>query len=101
MTTVLDTEFEDNTFIQFVIKELETFGNRMDIQKGVLEEELDVLLPKVFIDKTFAEIYDLVSSDKEEYFRIIKEQFENATHIRRVEEKGKSKILKANEDVEN
>lgn len=102
ITTVLDTEFEDNTFIQFVIKELETFGNRMDIQNGVLEEVLDVLSPELFIDKTFAEIYDLVSSDKEEYFRIIKEQFENATHIKGIGEKGKSKVLKVKEEhVEN
>lgn len=102
ITKVLDTEFEDNTFIQFVIKELEIFGNRMDIQNGVLEEVLDVLSPELFVDKTFAEIYDLVSSNKDEYFRIIKEQFENATHIKRVEEKGKSKVLKVKEEhVEN
>lgn len=71
----------------------------MDIQKGILEEELDALSPKVFKDKTFVEIYDLVSSDKEEYFRIIKEQFENATNIKEIGEKGKSKILKLKKNM--
>ncbi len=90
----LDTEFEDDIFIQLVINELKSFANKMDIQKGIVEEELDPLNPKLFMDKSFDEICTLVSANKDDYFRLIKEQFEVATNIKI--EKGQSKVLKSN-----
>lgn len=94
ITEVLDTEFEDDIFIQFVINELKTFANKMDIQKGLVEEELDPLSPKILIDKSFEEIYDLVSANKEEYFKLIREQFESTTNITQAKENDQSRILK-------
>lgn len=91
---MLDTEFEDDTFIQFVINELKTFANKMDIQKGLVEEELDPLSPKLLTNKSFEEIYNLVSANKEEYFKLIREQFESATNIIQAKENGQSRILK-------
>lgn len=83
ITEVLDTEFEDNIFIQFVINELKTFANKMDIQKGVVEEEFDPLSPKLFVDKSFDEICALVSTNKNDYFNLISEQFASATNIKK------------------
>lgn len=94
ITEVLDTEFEDDTFIHFVINELKTFANKMDIQKGLVEEELDPLSPKLLTNKSFEEICDLVSANKEEYFKLIREQFESATNITQTKENGQSRILK-------
>lgn len=96
ITKVLDTEFEDDTFIQLVINELKTFANKMDIQKDLVEEELDPLSPKLLTNKSFEEIYDLVSANKEEYFKLISEQFETATNIAKEKENGQSRILKPN-----
>lgn len=92
---VLDTEFEDDTFIQIVINELKNFANKMDIQKGIVQEELDPLSPKLFIDKSFDEICTLVSANKDDYFRMIREQFETATNINRTLEKNQAMILKS------
>lgn len=96
ITEVLDTEFEDNTFIQIVINELKTFANKIDIQKGIVQEVLDPLSPELFIDKSFDEICALVSANKDDYFRLSKEQFETATNINENLEKGHSKVLKPN-----
>lgn len=78
---VLDTEFEDNIFIQTIINELKTFTNKMDIRNGLIQEEFDPLSPKLFINKTFDEISTLISTNKDDYFKLIREQFENATNI--------------------
>lgn len=94
ITEVLDTEFEDDTFIQIVINELKTFANKMDIQKGIVQEELDPLSPKLFIYKSFDEICALVSANKDDYFRLIREQFEAATNINKAKGKEQAKILK-------
>lgn len=78
----LNTEFSDNVFIQFVIKELRAFANKMDIQKGIGEEEIEPLSPKIFINKTFDEIYALVSRNKDDYFNLISDQFEALTNTK-------------------
>lgn len=92
----LNTEFESDTFIQIVINELNTFANKMDIQKGIVKEELDLLSPKLFIDKSFDEICAIVSENKDYYFELIKEQFEIATNINIVPEEEQSIVLKYN-----
>lgn len=83
ITDILDTEFEDDTFIQIVINELKTFANKMDIQKGIVEGEFDPLSPKLFVDKSFDEICALVSANKNDYFNLISEQFASATNIKK------------------
>lgn len=92
----LDTEFKDNTFIQLVINELQTFANKMDIQKGISQEKLDPLSPKLFINKSFDEICALVSPNQDDYFKLVAEQFDNLTNSSSLEEKGQMKVLKQN-----
>ena len=57
------------------------FINKLEIQKGFKEEPIDELSPKEFINKTFEEIYTLVSNDKDKFFDLISNQFHNATNI--------------------
>ena len=96
ITEALDTEFEDDLFIEFVINELKIFVNKMDVQKGILEEEVEPLSPKVLFNKTFDEIYTLINANKNEYFNFISEQFISATNINRIDEKDQCKVLKSN-----
>ena len=92
----LDIEFKDNKFIQLVINELRTFANKIDIQKGISEEKLDPLSPKLFINKSFDEICDLISPNQDDYFKLVAEHFDNLTNRSSLEEKGQIKILKQN-----
>lgn len=90
--TAKENEDIDNIFIQTVINELMNFINKLEIQKGFKEELIDELSPKEFINKTFEEIYTLVSNDKDKFFDLISNQFHNATNIKL--EQGHTKILK-------
>ncbi len=90
----LDMEFKDNIFIQLVINELRTFANKIDIQKGIMQENLDPLSPKLFINKSFDEIFALISSNKDDYFKLAAEQFNNLTNSSSLKEKGQIKVLK-------
>lgn len=89
----LQNEFEDG-FIQFVINELMTFKWKLSMKNGLVQEILNPLSPKILINKPFEEIYDFVSTNKEEYFKLIREQFESATNIAQIKENGQSRILK-------
>lgn len=90
--TAKENEDIDNIFIQTVINELMNFINKLEIQKGFKEEPIDELSPKEFINKTFEEIYTLISNDKDKFFDLISNQFHNATNIKL--EQGHTKILK-------
>ena len=90
--TAKENEDIDNIFIQTVINELRNFINKLEVQKGLKEEEIDELSPKEFINKTFEEIYTLVSKDKDKFFDLISNQFHEATNIKL--EQGYTKVLK-------
>ena len=53
-----------------------------------------MLSPKLFIDMPFEEIYSMINENRDDYFRLIKEQFEMAINMRESLGKGQSKILK-------
>ena len=79
--------------------ELNTFGTKIDvidIRKETVQEEPDPISPKLFIDKPFDEICSLVSEKKDDYFKLIKEQFETAAGINKTKEKAPTKVLKSN-----
>ena len=89
-----------NSIVFNVIKnELNTFGTKIDvidIRKEAVQEEPDPISPKLFIDKPFDEICSLVSEKKDDYFKLIKEQFETAAGINKTKEKAPTKVLKSN-----
>ena len=90
--TTKENDDIDNIFIQTVINELRNLINKLEVQKGLKEEEIDELSPKEFINKTFEEIYTLVSKDKDKFFDLISNQFHEATNIKL--EQGYTKVLK-------
>lgn len=90
----LKKRFPNDAFIQIILDELAIFKQKIEIRKGLVEEELDPLSPKLLTNKSFEEICDLVSANKEEYFKLIREQFESATNIAQAKENGQSRILK-------
>lgn len=84
----------DRISIDILSNELNTFATKIDIRKGLVQEEVEPLPPKLLIDKSFEEICALVSANKDDYFKLISEQFEAATN--HSIEKGQSKVLKSN-----
>ena len=96
--TTLQTHYNDNEFINLISKELKIFGNKIDVRKGLVEEEIDMLNPKLYINKPFNIISELVNENKEEYFDLISKQFESATNIDLNKEKGLQKVLKPNDN---
>ncbi len=90
----MQVKIDNNIALTIISNELNTFGTKIDIRKGIVQEELDPLSPKLFIDKSFDEISALVSANKDDYFKLIKEQFETAIDANKALEKGHSKVLK-------
>lgn len=91
----LQEQFKEDDFIRLVSDELKTFGMKMDIRKGFVQEELNPLSPKLLLDKTFDEIQDLVIANKNDYFSLISEQFDSAVNIGSLAEKEQVKVLKS------
>ena len=94
--TTLQEQYSNDEFINLISNELTTFGKKIDIRKGIVEEENDMLNPKLFINKSFDDISELINANKEVYFELISRQFESATNIDLKEEKGFSKVLEPN-----
>ena len=99
--TTLQNQYSSDEFINLVSCELTSFGKKIDIKNGVIQEENDMLSPKLFINKSFDEIGELIGKNKEEYFKLISEQFETATNINKNKEKGHTKSLKPNSSQNN
>ena len=94
----MQTHYNDNEFINFISEELKTFSKKIDVRKGLVEEDTDILNPKLFINKPFNIISELVNKNKEEFFDLISKQFETATNIDFNKEKGLQKVLKPNDN---
>lgn len=90
----IQARIDNNIVFSIISNELNTFGAKIDIRKGIVQEELDPLSPQKFINKSFDEICALVSANKDDYFRLIREQFETAINANGTLEKGQSKVLK-------
>ena len=91
--SVLEAEFSNNGFISVTVDQLREFQKRMNIRSGILEEEIDPLSPKLLIDKSFTEIFDLVSTNKKDYFELVSEQFREALDFGDVSEKNRVKTF--------
>jgi len=79
---VLESEYKDDEFIKTIINELYTFANKIDLRNGLIKENLDMLSPKIFINMSSDEIVDYISKNLDEYFKLIDEQFQDATHVK-------------------
>ena len=72
----------NNDFISLSLEELNNFNNKLSIKKGIINEPLDPLSPKILIDKPLDEIEKIINSNKAEYFKLAQEQFETMTNSR-------------------
>lgn len=70
------------------------FDTETDSKKGMLQEEFDLIFQKLFMNKSFDEICALVSSNKDYYFSLIREQIEIGSLLNRMLEEGKAKTFK-------
>ncbi len=86
----LQERLGDSAFMGIISKELNYFSTRIDIKKGLIKEKTDPLSPKIFIDKTFDEICSIIAQNKCNYFRLIKEQFEEVLNS---QEKSQEKVF--------
>ena len=89
----LQTRFGDDIGLKLIFSELDNFATNIDIRKGLIEEELDLLSPKLLIDKSFEEISTLVNENKDNYFGTISRQYETLGELKQ-EEKVYVKTLK-------
>lgn len=80
-----------NEFTTMVSSQLIEFDKKIKIRKGLIEEEQDLLSPKLLMNKTFEEIENQIGTDIEGYFELIEKQFYDATHINEAR-KNKQKV---------
>ena len=77
----LNTEYGEDEFIRLATTKLENFGERINIRKGQLIALCDGLDPKIFLYRTMGEIATIVLRNKDAYFDLAREEFEQATTI--------------------
>lgn len=70
----------DNEFVAIAFEEINNFYNKLTIKKGLVKEIVDPLSPKILIDKPLEQIEMIINNRKNEYFKLIQEQFENITN---------------------
>lgn len=93
ISSLLKIQLEDNKALETILEELNTFGTKINIRRGLVQEEIDSISPKLFINRTFDEICSLVDANKDYYFNLVKGQFENLTNAS--ENQGeRSKVLR-------
>lgn len=91
----LQERLEGNIVLDIISTELNTFDKKINIRKGLVQEELAPLSPKLFMDKSLDEISTLVSANKEDYFNVMKNQFELATNIDKSSEIPENRKIKS------
>lgn len=84
--------YSDNEFIDITLEELDNFISEISIRNGLEKDEEGILNPRNIQDKSFKEIYELVEANKDEYFKLISDQFYEATHFSKTEDQ--TRILK-------
>ncbi len=94
----LRSRFKDS-FIELISDDLLEFAKKIDIRKGILEEDLNLLSPKLFFDKSLEEIENMVESNKNEYFKLARDEYFAMSHQK--QDKGQVKALKLNNNSQS
>ncbi len=94
----LRSRFKDAS-IELISDDLLQFARKIDVRKGIAEEDPDPLSPKLFFDKSFKEIESIIESDKDRYFNLAAEQYSRISHQDRG--KGQVKVLKPNNNSQS
>ena len=93
--SLLKIQLDGNKALETILSELNTFGTKIDIRKGLIQEDIAPISPKLFMNKSFDEIDSLVGTNKDYYFSLAKEQFEMLTNTNKNQE-AKPKVLRLN-----
>lgn len=94
----LRSRFGDD-FIELISNDLLEFAKKIDIRKNILEEELDLLSPRLFFDKPIEEVENMVESEKERYFKLAADQYFTISHQK--QKNDQVKILKPNNSLQS
>lgn len=89
----LEEVISDDAVLSLIITELSAFSKKIDIRKQNIEKDLDYLSPRLLANKSFTEIAEIVSADKEAYFNLISSHFESLTNCEEEPKQG-PKVLK-------
>ena len=73
---------------------------KIDIKNGIIEEEIDLLNPKLNIDKPLEERAKIIEENKDKFMKTIQTQFEAATNISQTNKNPHKKVIKQ-EDSNN
>lgn len=92
--TDFQNRFATDNFILFVLEELVKFKARLAIRNGLQQEIFHSLSPKLLIDTPFAEISDIVTSNKESYFHLAEELFMAMTNVSDTPKRGEPRKFK-------
>lgn len=92
----LQSRYNNDIFIQFIISELLTFKRKLEIKNNILQEIINPLSPELLMDQSFDDIYTLINGNKEYYFRLASKQLEEEANITETLKKGLTKVLNRN-----
>lgn len=75
----LNERLDNDVAMNIISDELNNFATKIDIRKGMVDE-FNPLDSKNFIDKSFDEIWELVSCHRDDYFQLVDEEFKMFTN---------------------
>ena len=88
-----------NDFIELISGILLEFAKKIDIRKGMIQEELEPLSPRLFFDKSIEEVESMLEKDRDGYFRLAAEQYYNISHQK--QNSGQGEVLRRNNTVQS
>lgn len=84
----------NDVFLDAVKGELNNFIEQLNTRDVLVDEQIDPLAPKLLMNKSFDEIYNMISTNKEYYFKLISEQFESITNDLNEDKKDEKRLLR-------
>lgn len=98
VAAALQDKYSDDVYISLVSNELMNFSKKIDIKNGKAEEDIDLLNPKLYIDKPLEETAEIVEENKDEFMKTIRDQFKAATNINQTNKSSHKKVIKPEEN---
>ena len=98
VAAALQDKYNDDVYISLVSNELMNFSKRIDIKNGKIEEDIDLLNPKLYIDKPLEETAEIIEENKDEFMKTIQTQFEAATNISQTNKSTHKRVIKPEEN---
>lgn len=94
----LQEKYRDDSFISIVSSELDNFSKKIEIKNGTVEEDIDILNPRLYIDRPLGDTADIVEENKDEFMKTIRDQFNAATTISQTNKSSHKRVIKPEEN---